>query len=89
MEHKAAWLGHVIWHGGLAAAVVEGFPEGCHFLVGRPKMRWVDNIQEWSACNITELKMVVLERRVVSKALTVVTVLYNLRRRPRAFAYGG
>ena len=33
MERKAVWLGHVIRHGGLAAAVVDGFQEGCRLSV--------------------------------------------------------
>ena len=80
MERKAAWLDHVIRHSGLAAAVVDGFPEGDRLSVGRPKMCWVNNIREWSGCNIAELKTAALERRVVSKAAVVVPVVYNLRR---------
>ena len=66
---------------------MESFLKGRRLSVGRPMMRWVDNICEWSGCNITELKMAALKRRVVSKAAVVVTVVYNLMRQPRAYAY--
>ena len=72
-------------HGGLAVDAVDSFPEGCRHLVGRPKMRWVDNIREWSGCNITELEAAALERWVVLKVAAVVVVVYNLRRRPQAY----
>ena len=87
MERKATWLGRVIRHGDLAAAVMDGFLEGCRLSVGRPKMRWVDNIREWSGCIVTEFKGAALERQVVLKAVAVVLVVYNLRRWPRAYAH--
>ncbi len=88
IERKAAWLGHVVRQGGMAAAVVDGMPEGCHRSLGRPTMRCscVDNIREWSGCNTTELKAAALARRAVEGAVPVIPARYNLRRRPRANA---
>ena len=61
-------LGHAVWQGGLAAAVLDGTPLGHHRAVGRPKPRWIDGLTRWCGLSVAELTAAALQRHKITTA---------------------
>jgi len=80
IHRKATWLGHAARQGGIARAVIDGLPAGTRRGPGRPRLRWVNNISNWSGQTPAELVAAGVRRdEIMPKA--IVHRHYNLRSR--------
>ena len=53
-RRKLTWFGHVTRHDSLAKTIMQGFVEGTR-RKGRPRKEWMDNICEWTGCELQDL----------------------------------
>ena len=88
-KKKTAWCGHMIRQGGLQSAIIDGLPAGTRRGRGRPKLRWVKNVTDWSGKSVPELRQAAVAREQLTRAVPTVPLnRYNLReRRPRSNDY--
>ena len=56
LERKATWCCHVTIAGGIAEAVLNGFPSGSPMGPGRPRTRMVTSILKWAGMDYNALK---------------------------------
>ena len=60
-RRKLRWYGHVSWSSGLAKTILQGTVKGGR-RQGRQRMRWEDNIMEWTGLEFTKSKRVMENR---------------------------
>ncbi len=60
-RRKLSYFGHISRHESLQKATLEGMVEG-NRTRGRPRIRWTDNITEWTGMGIVECKRAAQDR---------------------------
>ena len=53
-RRKLKWYGHTIIHDNLSKTILQGMVEG-NRKCGRPKIKWIDDIKEWSKMTQSDL----------------------------------
>lgn len=79
----------MIRQGGLQSAIIDGLPADTRRGRGRPKLRWIGNVTDWSGNSVPELRRAAVEREQLTRAVPAIPLnRYNLReRRPRSIDY--